>query len=232
VALAGRGSANHSVRPGPDATLHEVGIERLPEIVEGPRLVLRRWGASEVRLLADAVGRNVEHLRPWMPWVADEPLSCDARRALLERWERDWVGGGDVHLAVRLNGRVVGGAGLHRRRGPHGLEIGYWVDKDHLRSGVATETARMLTGAALSQPGTDFVEIHHDKANVASGRVPARLGYRFVGEAADRICVPGEAGVDCAWRMDGGDWSAAGGTPDEPAATGEPVGSFRGKASS
>lgn len=156
---------------------------------------------SDVELLSDTVQRNLEHLRPWMPWVADEPLSRSQRLTLLESWERDWLDGGDVLFAVFLGGEVAGSSGLHRRRGPYGLEIGYWVDFAHLGLGIATETAAMLTGAALALAGISFVEIHHDKANIRSARIPERLGYAFIGESADTAETPGEAGVDCGWRM-------------------------------
>jgi RimJ/RimL family protein N-acetyltransferase len=169
----------------------------------GPRVVLRPETAIDVAQLGAVVSRNLEHLRPWMPWVANEPLTDEQRLALLERWDRERVQGGDAVFGIFLDGEIVGGAGLHRRRGPHGLEIGYWVDRDHLGRGIATEAAGLLTEAALGVPGITFVEIHHDKANVASAKVPERLGYRFVGEAPDQIKAPGEVGIDCTWRKGG-----------------------------
>lgn len=180
---------------------------RLPGEVVGARVVLRRWVAADAPGLSAAVTRNIEHLRPWMPWIAQEPLEDEERAALLETWERSWLDGGDVVFGVFLDERAIGGCGLHRRRGPHGLEIGYWIDKDHTNQGIATEVARLLTSAALSVPGVTFVEIHHDRANVASGRVPQHLGFSFVAEAPDEVTAPGEVGIDCGWRMEGADWS-------------------------
>ncbi len=179
---------------------------RLPDRVEGSRLLLRRWVADDLELLAQTVEHNLEHLRPWMPWVASEPLPAKERLALLDGWERSWLDGGDVVMAILLDGEVVGSTGLHRRRGLHGLEIGYWVDCDHLGQGIAREAASMLTTAALSLEPISFVEIHHDKANVRSARVPERLGYDFLGESADTPDAPGEVGVDCAWRMSREAW--------------------------
>jgi RimJ/RimL family protein N-acetyltransferase len=143
-----------------------------------------------------------------MPWVEGEPLPRSERLALLERWERDWSEGSDVVMAVLLDGEVVGGTGLHRRRGPHGLEIGYWVDRTHLGQGIARETASMLTTVALALEEISFVEIHHDRANIRSARIPERLGYAFVGESPDTQDAPGEIGVDCAWRMTREAWGA------------------------
>jgi len=55
-------------------------------------------------------------------------------------------------------------------------------------------------------PGVAFVEIHHDKANIASGRVPEKLGYTFVAETQDSVTSPGEVGIDCGWRMEAANW--------------------------
>ncbi|MHB8682326.1 MAG: GNAT family N-acetyltransferase [Acidimicrobiales bacterium] len=169
---------------------------------------MRRWTVDDLPGLDAVVSRNVEHLRPWMPWVAGEPVSTDGRRDLVELWERQWEAGGDVVLAMVLDGQFVGSTGLHRRRGPNGLEIGYWVDKDHLGRGLATEAASVLTDAALSLPDIDFVEIHHDKANERSALIPRRLGYRLVGETADSVDAPGEVGIDCQWRITAAEWRA------------------------
>jgi RimJ/RimL family protein N-acetyltransferase len=61
-----------------------------------------------------------------------------------------------------------------------------------------------LTGAALGLPGIDRVEIHHDAANVASGRIPAKLGYARLGEQPARDLwpsAPAETGTDVVWQI-------------------------------
>jgi len=143
-----------------------------------------------------------------MAWVADEPLALDRRRARIEEWERDRAQGGDVLLGVFLDGQVTGGCGLHRRIGVDGLEIGYWIHPDHLRRGLATYVAHLLTNAAFGLPGITHVEIHHDKANRASAGVPRKLGFQWLGEAPDEPEAPAELGIECRWRMDRARWQA------------------------
>jgi RimJ/RimL family protein N-acetyltransferase len=175
---------------------------RLPDHVDGPRIALRRWRPDDVHVLARSVERNHHHLEPWMPWMSEEPLADERRSRLIDTWEENWSNGGDAVYGVFLQGEVVGGCGLHRRLGPSGLEIGYWVDHERVRCGIGTEIGRMLTSAAFTVVGIDFTEIHHDKANLHSGRIPQRLGYVFTGESADQVSAPGDVGIDCAWRMD------------------------------
>src|SRR5438093_1311993 len=74
------------------------------------------------------------------------------------------------------------GRGLHRRIGPGGLEIGYWVHVDHVGHGYATTAAGALTTLAFEDPAITHVEIHVEPANAASNRVPEKLGFELVGK--------------------------------------------------
>src|SRR5438309_1889079 len=133
----------------------------LPAHLEGYGVVVRRWRAEDAELLHHAVLTSLEHLRPWMEWVGDEPLTVEQRRAMLEGWERDWRAGGDVVYGVFVDGdAVAGGCGLHHRAGPHALEIGYWTHPAFLHRGIASAASRLLTDAAFSIPGIEVVEIH------------------------------------------------------------------------
>lgn len=146
--------------------------------------------------------------------MAQEPQTVEQRRAMLTEREREWSEGGDVMLAILVGDQVAGSCGLHRRRGPAGLEIGYWIHPSFTRRGLATTAARMLCDAAFALPGITHVEIHHDKANRASASVPRRLGFR--GETPDEATAPAEVGIDCAWRMDRDSWQRDRAASDEP----------------
>ena len=179
---------------------------RLPERVEGNEVLLRLWQVGDAAGLGEAVAESAEHLRPWMAWMADEPQTPEQRRAMLARWEAEWSAGGDAYYGIFLDGAVIGSCGLHRRLGADVLEIGYWIHAAFVRRGFATEAARLLTDAALSIPEISAVEIHHDKANIASFGVPRRLGYRLVGEQRDEATAPGDTGDECVWRIESSEW--------------------------
>jgi ribosomal-protein-serine acetyltransferase len=180
--------------------------DRLPGQVNGEGLELRLWRPEDAASLHDAVVANVEHLRPWMPWVASEPLTIQQRVALIAEWHHSWARGDAAPMGMWHDGEVVGGTGYVRRDGSAVLEIGYWVHLDHLGRGYATASTRLLTTAAFSSGLVDEIEVHHDKANVRSGRVPERLGFTFVGERPDERTAPGEVGIDCTWRMTAPAW--------------------------
>ncbi len=180
----------------------------LPERIEGDGLLLRRWRVADAQMQHRAVAESIEHLRPWLAWAAAEAPSLDERRRMLAGWEEQWSHGGDVYLAVVVGDAIAGSAGLHRRLGPGVLEIGYWIHPAFVRRGLATRTVRLLTDAVFSRTDISCVEIHHDKANVASGRIPQRVGYAFVAQTPDVPSAPGEIGIDCTWRMTRDDWAA------------------------
>ena len=112
---------------------------------------------------------------------------------------------------------MVGSCGLHRRVGPGGYEIGYWVHGAHTRHGYATAAVVALTSLAVSQPGITFVEIHHDRANVASAAVPRKLGFELFGEARVERRTPAESGVTLVWRMSRDHWHPPGPVARTPA---------------
>ena len=169
------------------------------------QVVVRQWRVDDVDLLHAAVIESLDHLRPWMPWVAKEPLTLGERRELVCGWDRLW-NAGDRMCGVFVDDQVVGGCGLHQRIGPGGQEVGYWVRVGHTGRGYATAAARALTDMAFAMPGVTRAEIHHDVANPASGRVAAKLGYVLVHEGPHPIEAPGETGVQRTWRVGRDAW--------------------------
>ena len=90
------------------------------------------------------------------------------------------------------------------------LEIGYWVHAAFLRRGIATEAVRRLCAEAFDDEAVQRVEIHHDRANFASGRVAAAAGFELVGERPDERKAPGEEGIECVWRLERARYARAG----------------------
>jgi ribosomal-protein-serine acetyltransferase len=183
---------------------------RLPDHVVTERLVLRQWDAADEPALSAAIAASLEHLRPWMPWAGGEPVPAPDRIRWIEQMHREWAAGGDVVLGmVRTDGAVVGGTRLHPRAGPETHENGYWVHAEHACRGYATEASAALTDVAFTLPEIEFVEIHHDRANAASRRVPEKLGFTMTGECVPTDPpAPGEDRVHWCWRTTRADWLA------------------------
>jgi len=186
-------------------------VEPLPPYLEHDGLVLRRWTVDDAALVGELVAANIEHLRPFMAWIEQEPLSLEQRRKLERGWDEAWAAGGDVVYGIFEDGVAVGSTGLHRRLGPSALEIGYWVHVDHLGKGIARRASEGLTSMAFTLPGIDRIEIHHDLTNVHSRRVPEQLGFHLMGtsKAPRTPLAPADTGVDLVWRITRDEWLAA-----------------------
>ena len=143
------------------------------------RLIVRCWNPADAPLLQAAIVASIEHLRPWMPWVAGEPDSVEAKVQRLRRMrgefdlDKEYVYG----IFDRDERNVLGGAGLHRRVGEGAIEIGYWIHVDYTNQGLATEVAGALTRVACEILEMQRVEIHCDPLNRRSAGVAARLGF-------------------------------------------------------
>jgi ribosomal-protein-serine acetyltransferase len=164
-------------------------------------VTLRRWCRDDLKPLFAAISANLDHLRPWMAFAANHGRDSVAR--FLADSEAGWESGERFEYAILdREAGIAGSAGLVRRIGPGGLEIGYWVDAQHTRRGIATLAAAALTEMGLALSSVDHVEIHHNEANIASGAVPARLGFTSIGKFPVEPKAPAEVGSDVYWRLD------------------------------
>jgi len=177
-------------------------MDRPPERLTAGRVALRRWRSADAGLCLRLVTESLDHLSPWMPWATPE-YDPAATEAYLQRCEDEWAAGTAFQYLILEADEPAGSAGLMARIDPGGLEIGYWVHSAHTGRGIATAAAAALTGAALTLPGIDHVEIHHDRLNLASERVPAKLGYTHVDTRPETRFdrAPADSGISKVWRI-------------------------------
>jgi RimJ/RimL family protein N-acetyltransferase len=171
-----------------------------PEELIGKRVVLRRTTVDHADGISVAARHSLEHLAPWMPWAHADRVSPVAQRERIAAMR--WEPAADFDYTMFEpddRGAVIGACGLMRRHGPGTLEIGYWVHVDHVRRGVATEAAALLTEAGLAVEPT--VVIRCDEANVASAAVPRKLGYRLVSVDDDEVAAPACTGRSMRWEI-------------------------------
>jgi ribosomal-protein-serine acetyltransferase len=164
-------------------------------------VILRRWRETDAVALHQVVQESLEHLRPWMAWVADG-YSLTAAAEFLATVQDEWARGVGYNYAIFVQGRMAGAASLMARIGPGGLEIGYWLHPSYVGRGAATRTASLLAAEAF-RVGMQRVEIVTDVANFRSAAIPRRLGFVEVERRSppQEPLTPGEDGVDIVWRL-------------------------------
>ncbi|HZD78950.1 MAG TPA: GNAT family N-acetyltransferase [Actinomycetota bacterium] len=182
-----------------------------PQELRGELVRLRTYRPSDLDEMKASITASHEHLRGWMPWAATPPTDGSVLEFLTPSIEA-FGGTKAANYAITLaeDGTYVGGCGLMPRIGEGALEIGYWVDARHTGRGIATESARLLTEAALGLNGVDQVEIHCDEANVRSAAIPRRLGYRLDRIEPDQVKAPLETGRSMIWVAERDRWPVSG----------------------
>jgi ribosomal-protein-serine acetyltransferase len=178
---------------------HHPEPSRPPEVIDAGPAILRRWRMADLEASCEAVFASLEHLRPWMPWVAD--FSRASQAEFLAGCERDWKSGVAFNYAMLVDGAIAGSIGLMARIGPGGLEIGYWVHQACTRRGLATAASAALVEAAFRLPGVDRIEIVHDELNVASAGIPRKLGFTEVGRRPLDPRPASGTGIGVVWRL-------------------------------
>lgn len=173
--------------------------KRPPEQVNLDVLVLRRSSPDDAELVAAAVASNLQHLEPWLPWASPAAGITENQRQRLVEASAAWDDGREFEYLLLEGKQLAGVFGLHRRVGPHALELGYWLCENASGRGRATAAAKALTAAALDVDDVERVEIRCDKANLRSQLVPERLGYRLDRIEADDIEAPAELGQSMVW---------------------------------
>jgi RimJ/RimL family protein N-acetyltransferase len=146
-------------------------------------LVLRPWALPDVDAMQAALRSSLPELRAFLTW-AHAPESREAVYDVVAKFHASyWAGREYVLGAFDADGGVVGGVGLHPRvpLNPRGLEVGYWMATPRAGKGYATLATRMLTALAFDWFDCDRLQILHDEANGASGRVIAKCGFVLEG---------------------------------------------------
>jgi RimJ/RimL family protein N-acetyltransferase len=172
--------------------------------IQTARLVLRCWNPADAPLQAAAILESREHLLPWMPWAANEPVELSQR----VKWLRKCRGNFDldqdyIYGVFNLEEtKVLGGTGLHTRTGETAREIGYWIHKDYTHKGLATELSAALTRVAFEIDQVERVEIHCNPSNTYSAAVPRKLGYVYEGTLRARsLNTDGSPSDSMIWTM-------------------------------
>jgi len=143
---------------------------------------------------------------PDLPDTLDNFLQFRIPDLVADPAAQPWLGRAIVLTEADGIRRIIGSAGFHAPPGDDGrVEIGYRVEPEYRRQGVATEVARALFDWAHAQ-GVDRFRASIAPDNVASLAVIGTFGFRQVGVQMDDI-----DGLELQFDLDG--WPPR---PDRP----------------
>jgi ribosomal-protein-serine acetyltransferase len=142
---------------------------------------LRLLEERHTKSLFEAVEREREHLRPWLPWVEATRTEEDTLsfiRSVLEQF----AGNRGFAAGVWTGTRLVGTIGVHRidwlnRR----VEIGYWLGREYEGRGIMTDACRAVVTHLFHELELHRVEIRCAVENARSAAIAKRLGFALEG---------------------------------------------------
>ena len=172
------------------------------------RIVLVPRHASNAIEMFAALDAHRDDLRQWLPWV-------DAMRSLMDvkRYaqfaERQLAQELAFDFAIREDGRIVGGAGIHSVDPlSRNAQLGYYLLPPARGRGVLHRAAHALTGAAFTKLGFQRLEIRCIRENERGRAVAERLGYRYEGMLEDAELLHGAFRDVALYAMTAPRWQA------------------------
>lgn len=163
----------------------------LPTLPTG--YAVRELRIEDAAALADAYDRNRDHLEPWDPTRPPGYYTEEGQQEAIAR-QLSLVEGGLMAAWVleTEEGRIVGRVNLNNivRGVLQSGAVGYWVDAEHTRRGLATAAVEHACTQALRM-GLHRVEAGTLVHNVASQQVLLRAGFTHYGTAPKFLFIAG-----------------------------------------
>ncbi|MFN2526495.1 MAG: GNAT family N-acetyltransferase [Actinomycetota bacterium] len=173
--------------------------------IQTARLVLRPWSEADNHLFS-WLATNPKVMR----FIGDGSL-WDAARVdeIFQRQSEHWdkYGFGWRSLSEKATSRRIGFVGLNHVSpeatdvADDEIEIGWWLDPDFWRQGLATEGATALRDEGFERIGLERIIGRYQPENIASGRIMDALGMSF-----ERDALGSHGGPVRIYALDRTDW--------------------------
>jgi len=156
---------------------------------------LREIRTGDGAELARAYTANREHLAPWEPlrdasFYTAEWQENHARQCVVDAAD----GRGARFVIESSDGRILGRVNLNNivRGAFRSADLGYWVDAEHGRRGLASRSVRAIVEHAREDLALHRIQAATLLHNVASQRVLAVNGFARIGVAPKYLHIAGE----------------------------------------
>ncbi len=163
-----------------------------PYTLRTPRLLLRCMGPEDVARRKETVDSSGEHLADFFPPTPEGPMTLEAHAAHLRKFRAGFDLDQDRGYGAFApeTGRMLGETCLLKRAGLGALEVGYWLSREALGQGFATEMASAMVKTAFEFDRIQRMDLMCSPENERSAAVARRLGFTLEGRLRDRQLAP------------------------------------------
>jgi [ribosomal protein S5]-alanine N-acetyltransferase len=156
-------------------------------------LRIQLWSTTDVEEMGDYWGRNRRLLSPTQPQRDDGFWTVEGQRQRVERASNDVAVGRMYPFLVREDDRLVAEVGLSdvARGAFQSCHVGYSVDANRLRRGIATWMLDAVVDMAFNDLGLHRLQAATMVANVASQGLLQRCGFERIGVAHEYLAIAG-----------------------------------------
>ncbi len=172
------------------------------------QIELRTLTSADAQEFLEVVAGSQPELARWMPWAHGSLPELLDYQETIEGWQTLFDLGREAVYGIFAADRLIGGCGLHEGDSTGEFKIGYWVATPETRQGVATAVVTALLHIAFQSDLADLVLIQIDRNNLLSQRIPTRLGFVRVEDAAGERHADEQAGIYTQWVMTRERWTA------------------------
>lgn len=154
-----------------------------PNEIRTDRLLLRIPMPGDGKQINEAIAESIAELKPWLDFAREtqtiEETEKDAREAHSRFTFRDNL---RFHMYEKDTGRFLGCVELsHIKWNIPKFEISYWIRSSAGGKGYMTEAVKAVSDFTFRELKANRVEIRVATKNLASRRIPEKLGYTLEG---------------------------------------------------
>lgn len=169
-----------------DLGLKEFKKFKLPERIEGERVILERRAHKHDEELFRLIDSSRDFLREYLFWV-DDTKSLEDVVKVTDIFSKNWDDKNSFEYVFldKESGKAVGAGGIHTVSYMNrAAEYGYYLDRTQKGKGYITEAVQLLE-KELFECGIHRLVIECDENNRASAAVAERCGFKFEGVLHD-----------------------------------------------
>lgn len=169
----------------------------------GDKIRIRTFSSEDTTLFHTAATESIEHMYKFMPWCHPEYSIEESTLWVTTRAEA-WNSAEEYSFVIYSadNTELLGGVAINQINATHKIgNIGYWVRKQALNKGVATEAVLLIANLGFNSLGLLRQEIVMLPDNQASRKVAEKAGAKYEGIMQKRLLIHGQAYDACMYSL-------------------------------